>query len=108
MSHPLSPSIVVNMLKANGIGKVKLFDADPWTMSALEGSGLEVMVGIPNYDLKRMSDDYDNAKHWVKENVTRYAHSGGVNIKYVDIVKLISNIFLLGISLPFPFKFFFC
>lgn len=84
MSHPLDPSIVVSMLKANGIGKVKLFDADPWTMHALRGSGLEVMLGIPNNDLDRMSRDYGNAKHWVKDNVKEYDHKGGVNIKYVN------------------------
>ena len=81
MSHPVDPAIIVKMLKANDIKKVKLFDADSWTMSALAGSGMEVMVAIPNYDLQRMSDDYDNAKNWVKKNVTAYDYNGGVNIK---------------------------
>lgn len=81
MTHPIPPAIVVDMLKANGIKKVKLFDADDWTMSAFVGSNIEVMVGIPNDLLDRMSSKYSHAKDWVKNNVTRYAKDGGVNIK---------------------------
>ncbi|KAI6699701.1 hypothetical protein NL676_014025 [Syzygium grande] len=84
-SHPLSPSIVVHMLKDNGIDKVKLFDADSWTVSALAGSGLEVIVGIPNDQLARMADSYKNARHWVKENVTKHLYDGGVDIRYVAV-----------------------
>ncbi|KAJ6762302.1 CCR4 NOT-RELATED [Salix koriyanagi] len=47
----LSPETVVQMLKDNGILKVKLFDADQNTMTALAGSGIEVMVAIPNDQL---------------------------------------------------------
>lgn len=79
-SHPLPPKIVVKMLKDNGIRKVKIFDADSSTMNALAGSGIEVMVAIPNNMLGYMID-YDTAKQWVKHNVTRYNFQGGVNIK---------------------------
>ncbi|KFK28168.1 hypothetical protein AALP_AA8G481200 [Arabis alpina] len=84
-SHPLNPDIVVRMLKENKINKVKLFDADSWTMNALAGTGMEVMVGIPNNLLETLAEDYDNAKDWVKENVTAYLRKGGVDIKYVAV-----------------------
>lgn len=80
-SHPLNPDIVVGMLKENKINKVKLFDADSWTMNALAGTGMEVMVGIPNNLLETLAEDYGNAKDWVKENVTTYMRKDGVNIK---------------------------
>ncbi|XP_057423532.1 F-box/kelch-repeat protein At1g57790-like [Lotus japonicus] len=38
-------------MKDNGIQKVELFDADDSTMDALAGSGIEVMVTIPNKQL---------------------------------------------------------
>ncbi|XP_072983065.1 glucan endo-1,3-beta-glucosidase 8-like isoform X1 [Typha latifolia] len=85
MSHPMLPKTVVQMLKANGIGKVKLFDADSWTVSALAGTGMEVMLAIPNDQLARMSSRYGNAQKWVKENVTKHDFNGGVNIKYVAV-----------------------
>ncbi|KAJ6422646.1 hypothetical protein OIU85_003629 [Salix viminalis] len=76
----LPPETVVQMLKDNGIQKVKLFDADQNTMTSLAGTGIEVMVAIPNDQLAVMGD-YDRAKDWVKRNVTRYDFNGGVTIK---------------------------
>lgn len=61
-SHKLPPNIVVNMLKDNGIKKVKLFDADSDSFNALARSGMEAMVGIPNDLIDRMSDDYGKSQ----------------------------------------------
>lgn len=102
-THQLPPETVVQMLKDNGIQKVKLFDADDNTMSALAGSGIEVMVAIPNNQLAVMND-YKRAQQWVKKNVTRYNFHGGVNIKYVAVgnepfLKSYNNSFL-NITLP--------
>ncbi|CAA6658582.1 unnamed protein product [Spirodela intermedia] len=72
------------MLRDNGFEKVKLFDAAASTMSALAGSGIEVMVAIPNDQLETMND-YDSAKKWVKRSVTRYLFNGGVDVKYVAV-----------------------
>jgi hypothetical protein len=79
-THRLPSGTVVRMLQDNGIRKVKLFDADPGPMDALAGSGIEVMVGIPNNMLDMMTD-YGTARDWVHENVSRYNFDGGVTIK---------------------------
>ncbi|GFZ20957.1 O-Glycosyl hydrolases family 17 protein [Actinidia rufa] len=102
-THKLPPNVVVQMLKDNGIQKVKLFDADQSTMSALAGSNIEVMVAIPNDQLASMTN-YNRAKQWVKRNITRYNFNGGVNIKYVAVgnepfLKSYNNSFL-NITLP--------
>ncbi|XP_021758964.1 glucan endo-1,3-beta-glucosidase 8-like [Chenopodium quinoa] len=83
-SHPLPPSNVVGMLKDNGLNKVKLFDADSSTLNALAGTGIEVMVAIPN-DMLRRLNKYKHAKEWVKKNVTKHLYDGGVNIRYVAV-----------------------
>ncbi|XP_051141637.1 glucan endo-1,3-beta-glucosidase 8-like [Andrographis paniculata] len=83
-AHKLPPKVVVQMLKDNGITKVKLFDADDSTMSALAGTNIEVMVAIPNDMLSAMGN-FDRAKSWVRRNITRYNFNGGVNIKYVAV-----------------------
>ncbi|XP_042480766.1 glucan endo-1,3-beta-glucosidase 8-like [Macadamia integrifolia] len=86
MAQPLYPEIVVKMLQDNGIKQVKLFDADPWTLKPLAGTGIQVMVAIPNNELQRFSDDYGNAKDWVKENVTSHLkNEGGIDIRYVAV-----------------------
>ncbi|KAI8535995.1 hypothetical protein RHMOL_Rhmol10G0220400 [Rhododendron molle] len=84
-SHNLLPSVVVRLLKDNGIDKVKLFDSDPWIVKAFAGSGIEVILGIPNNDLKRLSDDYGQAQDWVKQNLTKHLYQGGVDIKFVAV-----------------------
>ncbi|OAY41952.1 glucan endo-1,3-beta-glucosidase 8 [Manihot esculenta] len=83
-THKLPPKTVVQMLKDNGVQKVKLFDSDRTTMSALAGSGIEVMVAIPNDQLAAMND-YKRAQDFVKRNVSIYNFNGGVNIKYVAV-----------------------
>ncbi|XP_010549610.1 PREDICTED: glucan endo-1,3-beta-glucosidase 8-like [Tarenaya hassleriana] len=83
-SHQLPPKTVVQMLKGNNIQKVKLFDADGSTMGAIAGSGMEVMVAIPNDQLKAMGS-FSRAKDWVRRNVTSYNFNGGVNVKYVAV-----------------------
>ncbi|KAJ8643567.1 hypothetical protein MRB53_005315 [Persea americana] len=83
-SHPLPDDVIVQMLKNNGFTKVKLFEADEKSLTALSGSNIEVMVAIPNNMLQKMSDP-SAATDWVKENVTRYMKPNGVNIKYVAV-----------------------
>jgi hypothetical protein len=80
-SHPLPPKLVVQLLQDNGIKKVKLFDTDPATMSALAGSGIEVMVAIPNNMLADLAGSSRTARKWVERNVQRYDFDGGVTIK---------------------------
>ncbi|KAK4776326.1 hypothetical protein SAY86_005014 [Trapa natans] len=83
-SHHIEARIVVQMLKDNGINKVKLFDANPRMVRALAGTGIEVMLGIPNDQLANMAFTADYAKDWVKENVTQNLDDG-VIIKYVAV-----------------------
>nr|ACG29689.1 glucan endo-1,3-beta-glucosidase 5 precursor [Zea mays] len=84
-THPLPPKAVVQVLRDNGIKKVKLFDADPAAMRALAGTGIEVMVAIPNAMLAGLAADAGQARDWVKRNVRRYDFDGGVTIKYVAV-----------------------
>ena len=74
--------MVVDLLKKNNIEKVKLFDADPRVLRALKGSGIEVMVGIPNEMLAYLSSSSVAADSWVAQNVTRYMTRGGIHIRY--------------------------
>ncbi|KAE8680698.1 Glucan endo-1,3-beta-glucosidase 8 [Hibiscus syriacus] len=84
-SHPLDPKIVVQMIKDNGIKKVKIFHAEKEILDALAGTDLEVMVGIPNESLKSLSEKYSVAQAWVKANITAYMGKKRVNFKYVAV-----------------------
>ncbi|KAF2288804.1 hypothetical protein GH714_014274 [Hevea brasiliensis] len=76
----LNPFTVVDMLKGNKIEKVKLFDADPDVLRALMGSGIQVMVGIPNEMLAAISFSTAVSDLWVRQNVSRYVVKGGVDV----------------------------
>lgn len=64
-----SPESVVTLLKANKIKNVKIFDADHKVLNAFKGSGLNLVVMVPNELLKDMSANEDLAMQWIKENV---------------------------------------
>ncbi|KAL6207280.1 hypothetical protein ACLB2K_024524 [Fragaria x ananassa] len=83
--HRLKPSTVVDLLKDNKISKVKLFDADPDSLEALMGSGIQVMVGISNDMLPFLSSSADACDLWVRRNVSRYVVKNGVDIRYVAV-----------------------
>ncbi|XP_058202428.1 glucan endo-1,3-beta-glucosidase 5 [Rhododendron vialii] len=83
--HKLSPSTVVDLLRENKIGKVKMFDADPDVLKGLMGSGIQVMVGVPNEMLGLISSSTGASDLWVQKNVSAYLGKGGANIRYVAV-----------------------
>ncbi|XP_022142691.1 glucan endo-1,3-beta-glucosidase 5 [Momordica charantia] len=83
--HKLKPSTVVGLLKSNRIEKVKLFDAEPSVLKALMGSGIQVMVGVPNEMLASLSSSALASDLWVRQNVSSYVVKGGVDIRYVAV-----------------------
>ncbi|KAL0458504.1 UNVERIFIED_CONTAM: Glucan endo-1,3-beta-glucosidase 9 [Sesamum latifolium] len=86
-SHPLPPQKVVELLKANNIGKVKLFDADPLVLQSLSGSNIHVTVGVPNSMLRSLNSSLKAAESWVHDNLTRFVSDGAsrVLIDYVAV-----------------------
>ncbi|KAK8672753.1 hypothetical protein V6N13_111116 [Hibiscus sabdariffa] len=83
--HKLRPSTVVDLLKDNNIQKVKLFEADPLVLRALMGSGIQVMVGIPNEMLAALSSSSAAADLWVRQNISTYVGKGGADIRYIAV-----------------------
>ncbi|XP_022945622.1 glucan endo-1,3-beta-glucosidase 5-like [Cucurbita moschata] len=83
--HKMKPSTVVDLLKSNRVEKVKLFDADSRVLKALMGSGIQVMVGIPNEMLASLSSSSLASDLWVRQNVSSYVVKGGVDIRYVAV-----------------------
>ena len=81
--HKMKPSTVVDLLKSNRVEKVKLFDADSRVLKALMGSGIQVMVGIPNEMLASLSSSSLASDLWVRQNVSSYVVKGGVDIRCV-------------------------
>lgn len=81
-SHPILPCEVVRMLAANGVARVKMFDADPWTAAPLAHTGIQVMLAVPNDQLARLAGDPRRAYRWAEQNVSAYLEAG-VDVRYV-------------------------
>lgn len=67
-----SPDKVVTLLRAAKIKNVRIYDFDHSVLEAFSGSGLELVVGLPNGNVKDMSANADHALTWVKENVQAF------------------------------------
>lgn len=67
-----SPESVVTLLKAAKIKNTRIYDANHDVLTAFKGSGLEIIIGLPNEFLKDISVAEDRAMSWIKENVQPY------------------------------------
>ncbi|GAB2240024.1 hypothetical protein Droror1_Dr00020542 [Drosera rotundifolia] len=83
--HRLSPRTALNLLHRNRISKVKMFDSDPEVMQALAGSGIEVMVGIPNEELGSVAGSAEAADAWVKGKLVGFVGRNGVDVRYIAV-----------------------
>ncbi|KAE8687451.1 putative Copper binding protein 5 [Hibiscus syriacus] len=68
----LSPHEVVTLLRAAKIKNVRIYDFDHSVIKAFSGTGLELVVGLPNENLRDVSANADHAMNWVRDNVQAY------------------------------------
>ncbi|MCE0481002.1 hypothetical protein HAX54_038323 [Datura stramonium] len=73
---------VVNLYKANGITKMRVYDPIAETLTALEGSDIEIILDIPNDQLQALTDR-NEATNWVSANIKSYFPQ--VKFKYISV-----------------------
>lgn len=76
------PSEVVALYKQNNITRMRLYEPDQPTLQALSGSGIELMLGVPDADLAALAKCQCRAEAWVEANV---ACHGDVNFRYIAV-----------------------
>ncbi|XP_068656609.1 glucan endo-1,3-beta-glucosidase 1 [Aristolochia californica] len=72
ISNLLSPSDLVSFLQLQKISHVRLYDADLTLLSALAGTHIRVIVGIPNNQLLAIGSSNTTAAAWVRRNVLAF------------------------------------
>ncbi|TKY67308.1 Lichenase protein [Spatholobus suberectus] len=72
---------VIDLYKANGIGRIRIYDSDPATIQALRGSNIELLVGVPNEIIQPFASAAA-ANNWVQNNIQKYSQ----DIKFRNIV----------------------
>lgn len=76
------PTQVVALLQSRNISRVRLFDPNPDALQALQGSGIEVVLGTLNQDLPQLAADLSFAATWVSTNVIPYAQN--LRFRYIS------------------------
>ncbi|CAH9086711.1 unnamed protein product [Cuscuta europaea] len=66
------PENVVKLLCAAKIKNVRIYDADHSVIKAFTRTGLELVIGLPNGDVKDVGASADHALNWVKDNVNAF------------------------------------
>ncbi|KAL2630409.1 hypothetical protein R1flu_015095 [Riccia fluitans] len=69
---PGGAEVAVQSLRAQGISKVRLYNADSAMLRALGGSSIEVIVGLRNDELFDVGVSRTSADSWVARNVEAY------------------------------------
>ncbi|XP_021761211.1 glucan endo-1,3-beta-glucosidase-like [Chenopodium quinoa] len=72
---------VVNLYKSNQIGAMRMYAPDQTLQTALQGSGIKIILGVPNDNLQSLASDQSAANQWVQTNVVPY----GSSIKYIAV-----------------------
>ncbi|KAL2316718.1 hypothetical protein Fmac_030594 [Flemingia macrophylla] len=67
-----TPSKVVELLKTQGLNRVKLYDTDATVLSAFANSGIKVVVAMPNELLSKAASDESFTDAWVQANISKY------------------------------------
>ena len=78
-----SASQVINLYKSNGIGSMRIYDPNSDTLQALKGSGIELILDVPNTSLQSLASDASAASTWVQNNVVNYASE--VKFRYIAV-----------------------
>lgn len=63
---------VVQLLKSQGVQKVKIYDADPAVLHAFAGTGIRLTVDLPNEKLFAAARSLSFSLDWVQQNVADY------------------------------------
>ena len=67
-----SPDKVVQLLRASKIRNVKIYDSDHSVLDAFKGSGLNLVIAIPNELVKDFAANESRSIDWLNENVQPY------------------------------------
>ncbi|OIW02885.1 hypothetical protein TanjilG_29661 [Lupinus angustifolius] len=67
-----SPSKVVELLKTEGLNRVKLYDTDANVVTAFANTSIKVIVAMPNELLSSSAANQSFTDAWVKANISGY------------------------------------
>lgn len=78
------PSSAVNILKSNKITRARVFDTDPNVLKAFSGTGIELMIDVPNEALPSLASGNSNsAIAYLQSNI--FAYVPAKQVRYIAV-----------------------
>ncbi|KAK1669812.1 hypothetical protein QYE76_057971 [Lolium multiflorum] len=77
-----SASDVVKLYESRGITGMRIYEANAETLAALDGTGIDLIVDVPNHQVAKMAYCPCAASKWVQDYVVAYP---GVSIRYIAV-----------------------
>ncbi|CAN8231853.1 unnamed protein product [Cochlearia groenlandica] len=77
-----SQSETISLFKQNNIKRMRLYDPNQNALNALKNSNIELILGVPNADLRSLTNP-SSARSWLQNNVLIYYPD--VNFKYIAV-----------------------
>ncbi|CAJ1938538.1 unnamed protein product [Sphenostylis stenocarpa] len=89
-----SASNIVDILQANQITHVRLYDANVHLLHALSNTSIEVIVGVTNEEVLRIGESPSAAAAWINKNVVAYVPSTNITAIAVgsEVLSTIPNV----------------
>ncbi|CAO2832961.1 unnamed protein product [Amaranthus hypochondriacus] len=72
---------VVNLYQSNGIKAMRIYGPEQDTLQALQGTGIKIILDVPNDQIQSLASDSSSAMQWVQNYVVPYSSS----IKYIAV-----------------------
>ncbi|KAI3467533.1 hypothetical protein Pfo_024196 [Paulownia fortunei] len=78
------PSAVISLLKSNGISRIRLFNPDPDALAPFWGTGIELMIGVPNEILPTLANGtIATSLQWLQSNI--FLHVAPTQVRYLAV-----------------------
>ncbi|CAN1134516.1 Glucan endo-1,3-beta-glucosidase, basic isoform [Linum perenne] len=74
---------VVSLYNHYNIRRMRIYDPNPDALRALNGSRIDLIVGVPNDQLQGIAINHGAADSWVQTNILNHLH--GVRFRYIAV-----------------------